>query len=438
MPPVRTLCLFLLLAFSATLAEAAQAAQPAESRTDASPNTDAIAHAIDAYFAPLASSREVSGTLRIEWDGQPLVERNYGYADWARRIPHTGTTRFHAGSVTKGILAATLVQLARDATIGLDDPLERWLPSMRAWPEMTIRAVLHHRAGLPREFPDGFDPTRSSVSQWLAEAPERVGTPGKERYSDVGYALLAELIEAVTERSFAEVVRERVLRPAGMRDSAIAPTTGPSSRHDALPYTPGPEPSGVMTAPAAPAEVGSAGLVTTAADLARWVRHLGDGAYPELFEGDDPLGSIDVGVDANGRYVAVQGTLPGYVANAVVWPERKLVASYTGNLFSAPALDLGDTLRALVGPEPPPPPAPRPAAVPLTDAHRELVGDHSLPGFGNVRIECDRPCKQMRLSFPGKPAHWSFHLTPIADGALHWRAFDRRLRSDGAGGVTAK
>lgn len=43
----------------------------------------------------------------------------------------------------------------------------------------------------------------------------------------------------------------------------------------------------------------------------------------------------------------------------------------------------------------------------------------------------------MILSMTGKPAYWNFHLTPIADGALHWRAFDRILRTDETGRLTS-
>lgn len=131
-------------------------------------------------------------------------------------------------------------------------------------------------------------------------------------------------------------------------------------------------------------EIGSSGLITTAADLATWVRTLADGSYPELFTGDDPLGLIDEDTDDIGAYVSVQGTLPGYVANAIAWRDRDLTVSFTGNLFSYPALNMGEVLRALLSNEPPLPPVARPSAVPLSPDHFRLAGEHRLPDFGAV------------------------------------------------------
>lgn len=396
-----------------------------------------FARRIDAYFAPLVATSDISGTLRVERGGKPVLVRHFGYADWPQRMPHASDTLYSAASVTKGITAATLVALARDGTVSLDAPVGRWLPVLNEYPDMTLKAVLHHRAGLPRELPDDFDPSEQKVADWLAAHPEQMRQAGEEAYSNVGYALLAEVIAAATGRSFAEVAGRRVLRPAGMIDSIIRLETADSVSGGALPYTAGPAPSDVMSPVPATLGIGSSGLITTAADLAMWARTLADGAYPELFVDDDPLGSIDTGSDDNGPYVSVQGTLPGYVANAVAWRDRDLAISFAGNLFSHPALNLDDVLRSLLSSAPPPPPEPRPSAVPLSQDHLRLAGEHRLPDLGAIRIAHHPERGGMVLTMPGRPAYWNFYLTPIADGALHWRAFDLILRPDGSGKLTS-
>lgn len=408
---------------------------PRSAHGDPPPTTPTpdLAARIDPYFAPLAATSDVSGTLRVERNGQAVLVRHYGYADWSARRPHSEATRYSAASVTKGILAATLVRLAREGTLSLDEPVGRWLPPLKARSDMTLRAVLRHRAGLPRDLPEDYDAGQSNLAAWLAAHPEQLQPAGEERYSNVGYALLADVVAKAAGAPFADVAQRRVLAPAGMRDSVIRLGTAKDLDRGARPYTAGPGPDGVMTPIPSPLEIGSSGLITTAPDLARWVRTLADGAYPELFEGDDPLGSIDAGSDDNGAYVSVQGTLPGYSANAIAWRDSDLTISYTGNLFSYPVLDLGDTLRALAGNHPPPPPQPRPSAVPLDQTHRALAGQYMHPQFGTIAIEHDPARGGMRLTMPGQPAYWSFYLTPVAEGRLHWRAFGIVFDSDGAG-----
>ncbi|KLE34107.1 hypothetical protein AAW00_07415 [Aurantiacibacter luteus] len=394
---------------------------------------DPLGARIDAHFAPLAATRDVSGVLRVERPGKPPLERSWGYADWQGRFRHTGETRFSAASVTKGVTAAALVALVRAGNMMLTDPVSRWMPALAAFPAMSLEAVLSHRAGLPRDFPDDYDPVRASASAWLAANRAGVGPVGEESYSNVGYGLLAEVIAASTGRAFADVVGELVVAPAGMTASAVLPGIAADAVGGALPYTAGPAPQLVETPVPAPLEFGSSGLVTTASDLIRWARALADGAWPELFAPDDPFGSIDRGTDAGGEYVSIQGTLPGYSANAIAWRGGPAVA-YAGNLFSFPVLDMGRTLRALVAGEGPPVPAMRPADVPLGAEHRSLAGEHMAEGFGRIAIRLDASGRGMRLTFPERAAYWSFYLTPMAGGALHWRAFDRIL-SRGADGT---
>ncbi|MGY0611567.1 hypothetical protein [Luteimonas sp. A501] len=79
--------------------------------------------------------------------------------------------------------------------------------------------------------------------------------------------------------------------------------------------------------------------------------------------------------------------------------------------------------------------APRPAPVPLADEHLELVGEHRHPDFGPLVIARAPGGNSLMLTLPEKPTYWSFHLTPISNGGLHWRAFNRVLRSNEAGGL---
>ncbi|GAB3336627.1 hypothetical protein GCM10027359_11380 [Marilutibacter aestuarii] len=396
-----------------------------------------LAERVDAYFAPLASHADLSGTLVVMRGEQPVLVRHYGHADWPARRAHSLATRYSAASVTKSVVAATLVQLERAGTVSLDQPVGHWLEPLADRPGMSLRAVLHHSAGLPRDLPDDFRTGEADVATWLAAHPRRLQAPGKERYSNVGYALLAEVVARASGRPFAEVARDRVLRPAGMSDSQVALETADHFADGALPYTAGPEPEGVMTPVPAPLEIGSSGLVATAPDLARWARTLADGAYPELFVDEDPLGSIDTGQDDNGDYVSVQGTLPGYSANAIAWRDSDLSVAFAGNLFDYPVLRMGKTLRGLLGPTPPAPPPARPQAVPLADAHRARAGRYAHPDFGTIAIAEVPGRGGMTLTMPRQPAYWSFHLTPIADGGLHWRAFGVVFRAGDAGGLLA-
>ena len=169
----------------------------------------------------------------------------------------------------------------------------------------------------------------------------------------------------------------------------------------------------------------------TVGDLARWADVLASDAYPELFAPDDPLGSIDRREDESGPYLSVQGTLPGYGAQAIVWPERRTSIAFTGNLFSYPMLSLGSTLRSIVGQGPVASPPARRPEIALTPAHRAWIGSYDHEDFGAMQIR--QTAAGLELHFPNRPSYWTFHLTTVADGALEWRAFGRAFMLDDEG-----
>ena len=67
-----------------------------------------------------------------------------------------------------------------------------------------------------------------------------------------------------------------------------------------------------------------------------------------------------------------------------------------------------------------------------------LVGDYQHPGFGRIRLAHDPDRGGLFLRLLDREAYWNFYLTPIADGALHWRAFNTIFTADGEGGLNAR
>jgi CubicO group peptidase (beta-lactamase class C family) len=71
-------------------------------------------------------------SLLVLRDGVPLVRRGYGMADLEQGIAATSETNYRLASVTKQFTAASILLLAEDGRLRLDDPIRRWLPSLPA------------------------------------------------------------------------------------------------------------------------------------------------------------------------------------------------------------------------------------------------------------------------------------------------------------------
>lgn len=172
------------------------------------------------------------------------------------------------GSVTKTFVAATVLQLAQERSIRLNDPLTRYLPEAAIDDAVTVRQLLDHSSGLADVFND-------TTRRALEEHPERAWTsaqvmselhapwydPGEDwAYANTNYLLLGLLIERVTGRPLDEVLEERFTGPLDLDETRLISATDP----------------GEVLAPAwATIFWASGAMVASAGDLAVW----GDALY---------------------------------------------------------------------------------------------------------------------------------------------------------------
>jgi CubicO group peptidase (beta-lactamase class C family) len=169
-------------------------------------------------------------------------------------------TPFEVGSVTKTFVAATILRLAEEGRLGLEDTLGQWLPglnSINISPDITIRQLLSHRAGL-YNFGDDPDFRQALFANWSRRwQPEEVlryvkapyFSPDVDgQYSNTGYVLLGMIIRSATGSTVAVEMRRPVLKASpslpgellialsGLTDGGLgAPRTANADRSNPLP-----------------------------------------------------------------------------------------------------------------------------------------------------------------------------------------------------------
>lgn len=151
-----------------------------------------------------------------------------GFADAGSRARLSADSRFRIGSLTKVLTAIAALALAERAVVDLDVPVGEFLTSLRLDPAPgpTLRQLLTHVGGAP----DGaWLHSPGDVAPSFIEAVGGVvalGSPPGERweYSNVGYAVVGQVLEDSAGLPFANVVRDTVLAPLGMASTTIAAT----------------------------------------------------------------------------------------------------------------------------------------------------------------------------------------------------------------------
>jgi D-alanyl-D-alanine carboxypeptidase len=237
--------------------------------------------------APGTLARIEAPRVGLSWGGSA------GYLARGKSRALRPDDAFRVASVAKSVTAVVTVRLAHQGRLALDEPLDdqlapellhRWR-ALNALSRTTPRQLLAHTSGLPNYFTDEAfaarlrkEPGRAWRPAELVDHAAAYGTPrfppGRGfAYSDTGYVVAGILVEQVTGRPLHEVYRQLVFDPLGM-DTTWLEGHEPARTPDAAHHYSG-ELDWTTISPTI--DWAGGGLVTTAPDLARFVRALWSG-----------------------------------------------------------------------------------------------------------------------------------------------------------------
>lgn len=218
------------------------------------------------------------GSVLVTVEGSVVLAKGYGLAD-RERWPNTKRTYFDIGSVSKSFTAAAILKLEMQEKLELDDSISKHLPNVPPDKHgVTIRHLLQHTSGIPHDrFPQSGAAGRDEMLAFVL-AGELASVPGERfQYSNVGYFLLAAIIELTGKRTFERYLTENLFLPASMKDTGFVDGTGlDRSRASRRSYRRGGEvlDGSVFEYPWNWYQKGATGVVTTADELFRWTRAL--------------------------------------------------------------------------------------------------------------------------------------------------------------------
>ena len=263
------------------------AGAPAAAAAPASPDPVAI----DEFLAAGLDATGVPGMAVAVTHGAEVVHLA-GYGTDGRGRPITPRTPFRVGSLTKSFTAAAVLQLAEAQRLDLDATVQTYLPGFTtsdaaAARRITVRQLLNQTSGIADTGYPAVTDTEPDLARRVAGLRDArlVSEPGTAfHYSDLNYQVLARLIEVVSGSPWGVVLEQRVFAPLGMRDT-VATATAAEATH----AVPGLASGHVLVfgMPVARPELdgllaGSGGVVSTAEDMARWLRAQAGGAGPVL------------------------------------------------------------------------------------------------------------------------------------------------------------
>ncbi len=312
-----------------------------------------------------------------------------GFADAAKKVLLKPDDRMLAGSIGKTYVAAVVLQLVEEGKIGLDDKLEKWLgkepwyPRLPNGPDLTIRHLLNHTAGLPEYF------QAKGVTEAVKADPDRVWkpeelvayvldakpafAPGKGfAYADTDYILVGMAAEKAGGKPLFAEIERRLLKPLNLdkttpSDRRVIPglVSGHAAIRNPFGYQ-GPTIVDGKFVMNPQMEYAGGGLASTPEDLARWAKAVYEG---KAFQKKETLTAMLTGVDAGtgrgggkgvkyGLGVQIResewgpsyghgGWFPGYLSEVEYFADHKVAIAVQFNTDAERSLKKG--LRAYIG-----------------------------------------------------------------------------------------
>ncbi|WP_406016571.1 serine hydrolase domain-containing protein [Streptomyces sp. NBC_00984] len=283
----------------------------------------------------------------------------YGTADVATGASVPADGRFRLGSVTKTFIATVVLQLASEDRVGLDQPVQRYLPNVLpdSYPPIPVRTLLNFTSSLPELTPDDIPTTPDGIvehrfddhplAELIAKAVQHerpFAVPGSmQAYGATGYYVAALLVENLTGHTYQQEITNRILRPLHLRDTT-APETDPT--------IPGPHSHGYIAVPQPDGGTqlvditeqnpGAGGMIATTADLDHFLTALFRGRLLPPTEQAELFTVPNVSyLDGNahdpghGRAYYSAGLMRATLSNGVtVWGKTGSTFGYTDGMFT--------------------------------------------------------------------------------------------------------
>jgi len=156
---------------------------------------------VDEYISAWLKMERFSGSILIANDGNILIKKGYGMANYELSFPNSPQTKFLLGSLTKQFTAVAIMQLQEKGLLKVDDLIKKYIPNYPHGEKITIHHLLTHTSGTPNftSFPEYRktmmlpSPVEKTIERFK-DKPLEFNPGEKYKYSNSGYILLGFII----------------------------------------------------------------------------------------------------------------------------------------------------------------------------------------------------------------------------------------------------
>ena len=246
-----------------------------QSNVSTNPEWNIIKQRIDSFYNKQMAAG-FNGSVLVGYKGKIVYEQYYGIANRSKGLALSEQTAVQLASVSKTFTAAAVLYLYQHKYLDINELVTTYIPSF-PYKNINIKMLLNHRSGLP-DYTHWAVPFANKskrifynddIIKLLSSVKPHLDFPSNThfKYSNTNYAVLAKIIEIVTEMPYKSFMQKYIFKPLGMEHTFVFdPADGlPASASISYKYNWQPEP--VMFADGI---YGDKGIYSTVRDMYKW------------------------------------------------------------------------------------------------------------------------------------------------------------------------
>ncbi|MED1380390.1 penicillin-binding protein [Bacillus mycoides] len=177
-----------------------------------------ISQKLDQYLV----GKQFNGTVLVTDKEHVILNKGYGYADVQNKIENTPQTKYRIGSITKTVVATSILQLQEQGKLNIQDNVNKYIPSFPADKHITLYHLLTHTSGLPESGKGKVNvASRINLVTWIGSQKLEFPPGTGWKYTDYNYMVLAYIIENITKKPLGDYVKENIFTKAEMHESGM-------------------------------------------------------------------------------------------------------------------------------------------------------------------------------------------------------------------------
>ena len=183
---------------------------------------------LNKFFDVLEQNDKFNGSVALSQNGNIIYERSVGFADVENNLKINNQTLFRIGSISKTYTATLIMMAVEENEISIDQNIEKFFPQLEKAENISIEMLLNHRSGIFNITADPTYLTWNTQPQTKADLLSKISNykrnfePGLQmEYSNSNYILLTFILEDIYQKSYAEIIDEKIVKPLNLNRTKL-------------------------------------------------------------------------------------------------------------------------------------------------------------------------------------------------------------------------